>query len=308
VRLAGRAVALVAVALPIVAAAARGQTMSPVVGVAVGADSILVGEPFELSFRVDLPAAAEVRFPAVLPLPEDIEQRGAVRIESHDGGRAWRARYLLAAWRADSIPVAAVEALVQPEGEQEFPISLAIPVVLVRSVLPADETDLELREARPFLTLRTFPWWLLLVFAAVAAAAWAWWRRRLPATAGIGAVGPAAIALGEFERLRGQWRGGELGLGQFYDQFESALRRYARATRNWSPSVALTGLASGGDLIGVLRRSTVVRFAHAAAPVSGPDAALDAGTAFVEAEIPATDEGDEGDDASAAGPHREADG
>lgn len=275
------------------AGAAAAQSSNPRVAATVEADSIRIGRPFDLALRVELPSRSEVRFPAVLPLPEDLEQRGAVEIESGDDGRTWTARYSLAAWQADSIAIPAIEALVQPADAPEYAVSLSPPTVLVRSILPADEAALELRDARPFLRLRSFPWWILLLVALAASAAWLWFRWRSTTRPGLAAQGPGAIALGEFDRLRQRWRGGEIGLGQFYDAFEEALRRYVRATRNWSPSAGLAGLASGGDLLGALRRSTVVRFAHAGAPESGPDAALDAGAAFVEAEMPKPDEPDE---------------
>lgn len=281
-----------------VATDAAAQSSNPRVAATVEADSIRVGRPFDLVLRVDLPSRSEVRFPAVLPLPEELEQRGPVRVEPGDDGRTWVARYSLAAWQSDTIPIPTIEAVVVPSDAAEFAVPFSPPTISVGSILPSDDPALELRDARGFLRIRAFPWWLLLVAAGAAAAAWLWWRRRSRPRVGVVATGPGAVALGEFDRLRRQWRDGQLGLGQFYDAFEAALRRYARSTRNWSPSIGLGGLAPGGELLGALRRSTIVRFAHAVAPESGPESALDAGSAFVESELPKpeADEDEDGED------------
>jgi len=269
-----------------------GQATEPRVSSAVEPDTVRVGETFQLGLWVNLPQAAEVRFPAVLPLPDELEQRGAVEIRTEDDGRSWRAYYTLSAWKADSIAIPPIEATVHPEGAQDFPITLVAPEVTVASVLPADGEDLELRDARGFLKIRTFPWWILLVLAALAALAWWLWRRR-HAPPPLMAVGPGELALRDFERLRGEWRAGAVTPGGFYDRYEQALRRYAHATRTWSPSLSLMGLGRGAELVAALKRSLIVRFARVRPRAEDPDTALDAGEAFVRSEMPEPEESEE---------------
>jgi len=280
------ALAIVAIGSP---SAGIGQTADPMVASAVEPDTVRVGEPFQLGLWVDLPEAADVRFPAVLSLPDELEQRGAVDVRREDDGRSWRAYYTLSAWKADSIAIPPVEATVHREGAQAFPITLVAPKVTVASILPADGEDLELREARGFLRIRTFPWWILLVLAALTAVAWWLWRRRT-APGPLATAGPGELALRDFERLRGDWRAGEVTPGGFYDRYEQALRRYARATRTWSPSQTLLGFGSGTQLLAALKRSVIVRFARVRPRAEGPDAALDAGEAFVRSEMPQPEE------------------
>lgn len=267
------------------------QSTNPIVSAVVSTDSIRVGELFVLDLHVDLPAAAEVRFPAVLPLPENVEQREAVEIESRAGGTIWQARYTLSAWTTDTLAIPPVLASVLVEGGEPFEISIEAPREAVRSVLPADGSDLALRDARPFLRVRGFPWWILLVAAALAFGAWRLLRRTRPELAFVPS-GPGDRALHDFDQLREQWQAGTLSVGQFYDGYERALRRYARATRSWAPYRSLAGLVGSGDLFTALRRSLFVRFAHVLPRTGGPEEALDAGESFIRSEMPAPDEED----------------
>ncbi|MFV1987064.1 MAG: hypothetical protein ACC682_07270 [Gemmatimonadota bacterium] len=265
------------------------QSPNPIVASTLEPDSIFVGEVFALDLWVELPAAGEVRFPAVLPLPEEIEQRGGVETESTDDGKSWRARYSLSAWSADSLAIPPVAANIIPEDGAEFPVMITAPIVVVASVLPVDEAGLELRDARPFLRVRSFPWWLLVLLAAAAAVAYWWWKRRRPEVV-MAPSDAGHLALRDLERLRIDWNAGQLPVGRFYDRYERSLRRYARMTRRWAPTRSLLGLGVGGELIGALRRSAFVRFAHLRGREGGPESALEAGEAFVRSELPSEPE------------------
>lgn len=283
---------MLAVGLMLPAAGTLAQAVNPIVSATIPEDSIRVGAVFRIELHVSLPDAAEVRFPAVLPLPETIEQRDAVEIDSRRGRREWTASYALAAWAADSIAIPPVVATVAPDAGEEFDITIISPTAAVLSVLPADGSDLALRDARPFLRVRGFPWWILALGAALAAAAWWLWRRRAPRLA-YAPAGPGERALHEFGRLRRDWQSGTLSPGQFYDRYEGTLRRYARATRSWAPYRTLGSIVPGGDLFVALRRSLFVRFAHVRAREDGPAAALEAAEEFVKGEMaPPTDESD----------------
>ncbi len=255
----------------------------------VEADSVRVGEPFTVRFVVGQARSGEVRFPALLDLPESLEQAAPARILSADDGRRWEAEYTLVAWRADTLAIPPVEA--QLVGAGGVTRTLEPPAVAVFSVLPGDEAALELRDARPFLRFGASPWWLLALLAAVAGLAWWTWGRRRFATPGPeGPLHPGDLALREFSRLRGVWVERRLTGDRFYDGYEATLRRYARETRGWAPSSELLGLGdSDAGLISALRHSIMARFARLRTDRHGPIADIDIGEAFVRSEMPEPD-------------------
>ena len=220
---------------------------------------------------MSLPSAGEVRFPPVLALPDELEQRGPVEVRSAGEGIDWRAYYTIVPWKAERTRLPPVEAVVEASDGSRTPVTLVPPQVEVLSVLPPGVPDLELREARGFL-------------------AW-WWRRRgQPAIEAGTVLGPAGMALRDLERLRAEWRHGDVSADRFYDRFETVLRRYLTRTRDWSPGRALIGLTeTSGELVGALRRSLIVRFARVQSPADAPDAALDAAEQFVRSELPAVE-------------------
>jgi len=275
-------VGLLALAIP----RAPGQSSTPRVATAVEPDSIRVGEAFTLGLTVTLDEPGEVRFPAVLELPAELEQRRPVQIRAEEGGTDWRAYYTLSAWTADTHRIPPIEVTLETLEAAPEPLTLTPPEVEVRTVLPAATEDLELRESKGFLRVRTFPWWVLAAVAGLAALAWWMWRRRRPTLAHALPSGPGERALRDLARLRRSWAAGDLGPPQFYDRFEGVVRDYVRATRSWSPGRALLGLGSGtGRLFRTLQRSLIVRFARIDEASDAPEAALDAGEAFVRAEM-----------------------
>lgn len=262
------------------------QGAAPRVAATIQPDSIRVGEPFTLALSVTLAEPGEVSFPAVLELPDALEQRQPVQIRSGEGGTDWRASYTLSAWTAETHRIPPVEVTLEALEAAPEPLTLTLPDIEVRSVLPAEAEDLELRESRGFLRVRSFPWWVLALLGGLAALAWWWWRRRRPAPAYAGPAGPGERALHELERLRRSWSAGELGAPQFYDRFEGVVREYVRTTRPWSPGRTLVNLGTGaGRLFRTLQRSLIVRFARVVESTDGPEAAIDAGEEFVRAEM-----------------------
>jgi hypothetical protein len=268
------------------------QATNPIVSAILANDTIRVGEVFTLELHVDLPSTAVVRFPAVLPLPEDIEQREAVEVRSGDDDRSWSARYALLAWSSDSLSIPPVLATVAPAAAAEFEITIVPPPIAVSSVLPTDDAGLELRDARPYLRVQGFPWWILFLIAAAIATAWYLLRRRRGPEVVFAPTGPGDLAIHELEKLREEWRAGGLSVGAFYDRYETTLRRYARTTRSWAPSRTLIGLTRTGELFSALRRSLFVRFAHADAAKDAPESAIEAGESFVRSEMPRDEEAD----------------
>ena len=246
--------------------------------------SVRVGEEFTVRLIVGQERSGEVRFPALIDGPESIEQTGPVQIRSVEDGRRWEAEYPMRAWRADTLVIPPVEVELASAGGVTR--RLQPPPVPVVSVLPAAEDPLELRDARPLLSLRALPWWLLLLAAALAGLAWWTWGRRDAATAAEVPLGPGDLALRELARLREGWVGQEMSGDRFYDGYEDTLRRYADVTRGWAPSKELLGLGgSDSGLLTALRHSILARFARMRTEWEGPLGDLDVGEAFVRADM-----------------------
>ena len=278
---------MVQVALGLQVALAPGLAAQSAVDLAatVLPGSVRVGEEFTVRLVVGQERSGEVRFPALLEVPEAVEQTGPVQIRSVEEGRRWEAEYTVRAWRADTLFIPPVEVELAAAGGVTR--RLQPPAVPVVSVLPATEDPLELRDARPLLSLRTLPWWLLLLAAALAGLAWwTWGRGRAAATAAEGPLGPGDLALREFERLRDSWVRQKVSGDRFYDGYEETLRRYAKVTRGWAPSRGLLGLGdSDVGLVAALRHSIMARFARLRTERDGPLSDLDVGAAFVRADM-----------------------
>lgn len=284
-RAARRGAGLLMWALPGLAADLAGQAAVDLEAT-VEADAVRVGEAFTVRLSVGQARGGEVRFPALMDLPESLEQTEPVQIRSTDEGRRWEAEYSLVAWRADTLAIPPIE--VQLVGAGGVTRMLEPSAVVVSSVLPEAEGALELRDARPFLRLGASPWWILALLAGVAALAWWTWGRRREAPVPQGPLHPGELALREFERLRRVWVERGLTGDRFYDGYEGALRRYAHATRGWAPSRELRGLGdSDTGLISALRHSIMARFARLRTDRDGPIADIEIGEAFVRSEMAA---------------------
>ncbi len=260
-------------------------------------ESVRVGEEFTVRLIVGQERAGEVRFPALIDGPESMEQTGPVQIRSVDEGRRWEAEYTIRAWRTDTLVIPPVE--VELAAASGVVRRLQPPAVPVVSVLPAADDPLELRDARPLLSLRALPWWLLLLAAALAGLAWwTWGRGRGAAAAADVPLGPGDLALRDLARLREGWIGQRVSGDRFYDGYEETLRRYAHVTRDWAPSKELLGLdGSDAGLVAALRHSILARFARTRTEWEGPLGDLDVGEAFVRADMT------EGDGVGEAGPN-----
>ncbi|WP_420441196.1 hypothetical protein [Candidatus Palauibacter sp.] len=266
-------------------------------------ESVRVGEEFTVRLIVGQERAGEVRFPALIDGPESMEQTGPVQIRSVEEGRRWEAEYTIRAWRTDTLVIPPVEVELAAAGGVVR--RLQPPAVSVVSVLPAAEDPLELRDARPLLSLRALPWWLLLLAAALAGLAWwTWGRGRGAAAAADVHLGPGDLALRDLARLREGWIGQRVSGDRFYDGYEETLRRYAHVTRGWAASKGLLGLdGSDAGLVAALRHSILARFARTRTEWEGPLGDLDVGEAFVRADMAEGDGVGEADpDGNGGGP------
>lgn len=166
-----------------VAQAPTGAALGPrgaLVEVRVSPETVTVGSPFIIRIRVRAPKIATVRFPAVPDSGDGIAPIDPRAIEEHaDSAVIDRtAVYRMVAWdvgsrtpRFGSITVAAAGS------EQRY--AVAMPPVVVLSLLPADTAARVPRDAREPIPLPSGWWrWALIGTLAAAGLVWYWQRRR----------------------------------------------------------------------------------------------------------------------------------
>lgn len=248
-------------------------------------DTVTVGDVVRLTLRVRAPLGATVNFPSgvdslspVQPLEPPRVTNGADSATAADRIAVYR----VAAWDVGAQPIRLGDVLVQTD-DGERRLSIPLPTLFVRSVLPADTTQRTPKPARPLLPVRApvaWWWWALaaVVAALVGLGVWWWSRRR---RADLGPVGdPYADALRDFDRVE------RLGLvaagepGRHAVLMTDILRRYLASRL---PVVTLAH--TSGELLRALRGaptvshdrletllSTVDRVKFAAAPVGAEQA------------------------------------
>lgn len=230
--------------------------------VRLSVDTVRVGEPFTVG--VVATASDSVRFPPLLETGETWEQLAVARVEPGESGEV-RAYYRLVAWEAGRLELPAVEVTTGGREGRSFRIDLPAP--WVRSVLPADAEDVQLRGPRPPLSDR-FPWLWWIALATVLAAAW-WWRRRRRASTNAEDAVPLEIsdarerALAALAALRAEASDGGLPAAAFYDRLEVILRAYLAEAREWPPTrpVRASAWLSRGDMRELHRHAVISRFA-----------------------------------------------
>jgi hypothetical protein len=201
-------IALAALVLALAPAAGRAQapTRIPVqAGATLDRDSVTVGDVVRLTVRVRAPRNATINFPAavdslgpVQSLEPPVVHDGADTVDAADRIAVYR----LAPWDVGMLQIRLGDVLVQTDDDERH-VTLPLPTLFVRSVLPADTALRVPKPARALLEPRApMPWWWWAIAAAVIAIAlglWWWWRRR---RARPGQTGdPFADAEAAFERL-----------------------------------------------------------------------------------------------------------
>jgi hypothetical protein len=277
-------------------------------------DAFRVGEPFVLGITMRDEVAGEVAFPPLLTLDERLEQTGPVEVRVSEDGREWRAYYTLVGWQVEQVEIpgfGVTRVAVGSETPQE--VMVRPPAVQVLSVLPPEEEEVELREARPYLRISGPPWtWLLLGLLALLPL-WLWWRRRTTLAAAGAYLTPGERALRSLAELRGQWKRSEITGAELFDGVESTLRDFVTATRHWRASRSLNALGQDDEALGAaLARSALVRFARLRTSLESSLGAIDAAVGFVRRETGPASVGvepiDEIDEASGTADSRPDDG
>jgi hypothetical protein len=203
-----RRAALAALVLVLAPGAGRAQapTRIPVqAGATLDRDSVTVGDVVRLTVRVRAPRNATINFPAavdslgpVQSLEPPTVRDGADTLDAADRIAVYR----LAPWDVGKLQIRLGDVLVQTD-DDERRVTLPLPTLFVRSVLPADTALRVPKPARALLEPRApTPWWWWAIAAAVVATVlglWWWLRRR---RAGPGRTGdPFADAEAAFDRL-----------------------------------------------------------------------------------------------------------
>ena len=233
------------------------QTPGVQAGVSKSADTVTVGQPFEVRVRVRAPLGSRLRFPDNPDSSATVQARDPRTVVTTDSVRFvdQTATYRVAAWDVGSQPIVIGNVSVATPSGAERPVVLGTLSVFVRSVLPADTALRVPKPARPIWETKVFPWWLLAaILAAIAVGVAIWWwlrRRRRPVPAV--QVDPYVRAQREFIRLESM---GLVDAGErtrFVALAVEVLRDYL-AARDPAASLALTSR----ELVAVLRRSPTV--------------------------------------------------
>ncbi len=241
-------------------------------------DTVTVGQRFILLLKVRAPVGATIQFPAGVDstiassstAPQVI---GSPLVDSvaDATGTTRTAAYRFTAWDIGPQRLGLGSIAVTVNGTTEY-VSLANQAVFVRSVLPADTTQLQPKPLRPPIVLTPFNWWpwiALLIAILVALLAWWLWRmfRRRKETP----LPPFETAEREFSRIEAM-RLIEAGEPeQYVALMTDVLRHYLAARvegiqRSQTTSELLAASASvhpyAGGLAHLLSRADLVKFAR----------------------------------------------
>ena len=227
-------------------------TITVQAGAVVDRDTVTVGDIVRLTVRVRAPLGATVNFPTGLDslAPVQALEPPVVRDGADSSVVDRIAVYRLSAWDVGRQPIRLGDVLVQgDDGDRR--VTLTLPVLFVRSVLPADSAQRVPKPVRPLLDVRApipWWWWALAALAALLIGLGIWWwrrRRRLAAGPTGDPFADAEAAFVRIERLRLPEAGEP---GRHAALMTDVVRRYL-AGRHESASLAHTA----GELLGAIR-------------------------------------------------------
>ncbi|HEX6576179.1 MAG TPA: hypothetical protein VF042_14525 [Gemmatimonadaceae bacterium] len=247
--------------------------------VSVTADTVTVGQRFNLILRVRAPEGSTIEFPTTVDSASSSSITGmeligkpAILTLPGTGANMMSAAYRLSMWDVGEQRIALPDIAVKYNGQTGY-VSLADRHVFVRSVLPEDSAQRVPKPARPAIESVPFNWlpWVTALATVLAALGlwrlWIWYRRRRSAP-----LDPYAAAQREFARIEAM-NLVAAGEGDRYAAMMSDVMRAYLARRvpeiershTSSELIAASGrihsVASGlGEL---LWKTDLIKFAHA---------------------------------------------
>jgi hypothetical protein len=206
---------------------------------AVAPETVTVGDRFRTVLQVVAPEGATVEF-APLPVGDALQPADSLRVLPGREGEPPIAAYSLVAWAAGAplraqVPVRVARA---DGSAATYLVPLRLPVV--RSVLPADTSEVQPRPARELMRSLRAPatWWpwLAAVLLALAGGAWLLLRRR--GSTAPGAASPRDQALRALDGIERDWTSGAIDTVRLYPAATRALRGYLAAlSGEWGPDL-----------------------------------------------------------------------
>src|SRR5262245_48365174 len=157
------------------------STITVQAGAVVDHDTVTVGDVVRLTVRVRAPLGATVNFPTGLDSLAPVQAlEPPVVSDGTDSSVVDRiAVYRLSAWDVGRQPIRLGDVLVQSDdGDRQ--VALTLPVLFVRSVLPADSALRVPKPVRELLAVRPpipWWWWALAALAALIIGLGIWWWR-----------------------------------------------------------------------------------------------------------------------------------
>lgn len=263
--------------------------------------TIQVGDRFGVVIQFDVPPGGELLIPDTLDVAGDLENAARKRLQIdtlQSGVHHYLITYPLTAWRPGTDTLPPISATLRAGGA-ETTLRVALPIVTVSSVLPADTTNIQPKAARDVWGANRV-WWPIILAALLALALiglliW-WWRRRrrrrleAPVVA-IPVVSPREWALRELDRVAAARLIERGDLRHFYIELSEVLRRYlGLLDQSWSTDLTtnelsnrlMTRRVAPGLLFTLLDRADLVKFARHRPPLEQGRRDLEAARTWVE--------------------------
>jgi len=235
------------------------STITVQAGAVVDRDTVTVGDVVRLTVRVRAPLGSTVNFPTGLDslAPVQALEPPSVRDGTDSSVVDRVATYRLSPWDIGRQPIRLGDVIVQAD-DGDRRVSLSLPTLFVRSVLPADSAKRVPKPARPLLTVRApipWWWWALAALAAIATGLFVWWWIRRRRRLGVSTRDPFADAEAAFARIE-RLRLAEAGEpGRHAALMTDVVRRYL-AARHEAATLAHTS----GELLAVIGDVPTVPF------------------------------------------------
>lgn len=227
------------------------STITVQAGAVVDRDTVTVGDVVRLTVRVRAPLGSTVNFPTGLDslAPVQALEPPSVRDGADSSVVDRVATYRLSPWDIGRQPIRLGDVLVQAD-DGDRRVTLTLPTLFVRSVLPADSAQRVPKPPRPLLGVRApipWWWWALAALAVLGTGLLIWWWTRRRRGLGKPTGDPFADAEAAFVRIE-RLRLAEAGEpGRHAALMTDVVRRYLAARHD-----AATLAHTSGELLAAM--------------------------------------------------------